>query len=175
MYLLLIIFLAVISYFIFFISQSYNIFFKGYAPFISTGTEAIEEMLDEVEIKDGATIYELGCGRTRFLKVAEKKHLGSEYIGIENLFSIYLINKIKLKFHLSTIKLLRKDFFQIDLKNADLIYCYLNNETMKRLGDKFRQECKEGTQIISQRFPIPQFDLEKVKVIKNKKVYFYKI
>ena len=175
MYLLLIVFLLLAGYFIFFISQSYNIFFKGYAPFISTGREAIKEMLSEVIIKDGVTIYELGCGRARFLRVAEKAHLGSEYIGVENLFSIYLINKIKFKLQLSKIKLLKKDFFQIDLKNADLIYCYLNNETMKRLGDKFRQECQSGTQIISQRFAIPQFSPEKIKVIKNKKVYFYKI
>jgi len=175
MYLLLIILLTLIGYFIFFISQSYNIFFKGYAPFISTGGEAIKEMLSEVKIKEGAIIYELGCGRARFLSIAENNHAGSEYIGVENLFSIYLINKLKFKFKLSKIKLLKKDFYQIDLKNADLIYCYLNNETMKRLGDKFRQECQEGTQIISQRFPIPQLIPEKIKVIKNLKVYFYKI
>jgi hypothetical protein len=71
--------------------------------------------------------------------------------------------------------LLNRDFFTLDLKDANLVYCYLNNQTMERLGAKFTHECRPGTQIISRGFPIPQFRPEKVVVIKNKKVYFYKI
>lgn len=175
MYLLLIIFLVLLVYFVFFVSQFYNVFFKGYAPFISTDKETIKTILAASSIKPPLLVYELGCGRARFLRIAEQTFPGLKLIGIENLASLYYINWFRLKFSLSKIKLWKKDFLALNLKDADLIYCYLNNETMKKLGDKFSKECREGTQIISRSFPIPQFIPEKVLNIKNKKVYFYKI
>ena len=105
----------------------------------------------------------------------EKKFPQSNLIGVENLFSVYFVNKIKLKLQKSKIKLFKKDFFNVDLKIADLIYCYLNPKTMESLGKKFKKECKLGTQIISRSFPIHQLEPEKIVKIKNKKVYFYKI
>lgn len=166
---------VLVIYFIFFVSQSYNIIFKGYAPLVSTDRETIKRILSEVRIEKQSTIYELGCGRAIFLKMIEKTWPSTKLIGVENLFSLYFINKIKFKLQASKIRLLKKDFFTVDLKTADLIYCYLNNQTMARLGEKFRQECREGTQIISRSFPIPQFKSENIIRIKNKSVYFYKI
>lgn len=183
MILLILILLILLAYLIFYVSQFYNILFRGYAPFVSTNTEAFKKIINEVEISNDFTIYELGCGRARFLRIVEEmfcqnvfeKHFRLDLIGVENLSSIYLLTKFGRKFQGSAIKLINGDFFSLDLKNADLIYCYLNNETMKNLGEKFIRECKKGTQIISRRFPIPQFIPEKVIEIKNMKVYFYRI
>jgi hypothetical protein len=175
MYWLLAILLILVIYFIFFVSQFFNIFFKGYAPFISTDRQTIRKMLADIKLPSLPLIYELGCGRARFLKMAEKEFSAASLIGVENLFSLYLINKIKFRLLGSRIKLLKKDFFEFNLENADLIYCYLNNATMAKLGEKFRHECRVGTQIISRSFPIPQFRPEKTLLIKNKKIYFYRI
>ncbi len=167
--------LALLVYSIFFISQFGNIVFKGYAPFISTDRKTIKKILDKVQIKERPTIYELGCGRARFLKIAEKLFPRAELIGIENLSSLFLINKLLLKLRRSRIKLLKKDILTANLERADLIYCYLNNSTMEKLGIKFKQECRPETQIISRSFPIPQFKSEEIITVKNKKIYFYKI
>jgi len=175
MILLYIILLFLFLYFIFFLSQSANVLFKGFAPFISTDRETIRKVISEGSVKGKSVVYELGCGRARFLRIIEKSFPDTRLIGVENLFSLYLLNRIRLQLQNSRIKLLNKDFFTLDLKDADLIYCYLNNQTMERLGTKFTQECRPGTQIISRAFPIPQFKPEKVAVIKNKKIYFYKI
>jgi len=175
MILLYIILLFLFLYFIFFLSQSVSVLFKGFAPFISTDKGTIRKIISEVSVKEKSVVYELGCGRARFLRIIEKSFPDARLIGVENLFSLYLINRIRLQFQGSRIKLLNRDFFTLDLKEADLVYCYLNNQTMERLGAKFVRECRSGTQIISRGFPIPQFRPEKVAVIKNKKVYFYKI
>jgi len=167
--------LALLIYSVFFISQFSNIVFKGYAPFISTDNLTIKKILDKVEVKNQPVIYELGCGRARFLKIAEKSFPRAKLVGIENLSSLYLINKLLLKLQGSRIKLLKKDLFTVNLKNADFIYCYLNNPTMEKLGYKFKQECRPGTQIVSRSFPILQFKPEEITIIKNKKIYFYKI
>jgi len=175
MYLEIAILLIIIAYCAFFVHQFINIFFKGYAPFISTDKETIRKIIQNLDVKEDLTLYELGCGQARFLQITEKIFPRAELIGIENLMIIFLINRLKLRLVNSRIKLLLNDFFQINLKEADLIYCYLNNATMQRLGEKFKQECKRGTQIISRSFPIPQFQAEKVVRIKNKNIYFYKI
>jgi len=175
MLLLSLILLVVLIYFIFFISQFYNVIFKGYAPFVSTDKETIRRIIDEAQIKEPATIYELGCGRALFLRVVEKIYPRTKLIGLENLFSLYLAVKIRLKLSGSRIELLKKDFFKVNLKDAALIYCYLNNATIARLGGKFKRECQGGTQIISRSFSIPGLEPEKVIRIKNKPVYFYRI
>lgn len=175
MILLYLILLALGIYSIFFISQLINITFRGYAPLISTDKETIKKILDEIEVKEQSMIYELGCGHAKFLRIMEKNFPKTNLIGVENLLSVYLITKIKLKLKRSKIKLIKTDFFKIDLKNANLIYCYLNNTSMEQLGSIFKQNCKNGTQVISRSFPIPQFKPEKVIKINNKKIYFYKI
>lgn len=175
MILLLIILLILIAYLIFFVSQFYNVTFRGYAPFVSTDHETFERIIAAIEIKENAVVYELGCGRARFLRMIEKRFPHSKLIGLENLSSLYILTKFGRQLQGSRINLLKGDFFETDLKEADIVYCYLNNLTMKKLGEKFKQECKIGTQIISRSFPIPQFTPEKVITIRNKKVYFYKV
>ncbi len=149
--------------------------FRGYAPFISTDKETLQKIIDEIHIQDQSTVYELGCGRALFLQMVEHTYPKAKLIGIENLLSVYLFTKIKLKLQGSNIQLIRKDFFAVNLKNTDVVYCYLNNETMKSLGERFLQECKPGTQIISRSFPLPQLQTKKVITIKGKKVFFYTI
>jgi hypothetical protein len=175
MYLEIVILLLIGVYFVFFVHQFFNIVFKGYAPFISTDKETIRKIIQKIDIKEGLTIYELGCGQAKFLQITEKMFPRAKLIGVENLMIIFLINKLKLKLVSSRIKLLLNDFFQINLNKADIIYCYLNNATMQSLGEKFKQECEKGTLIISRSFPIIQFKPEKVIKIKNKNIYFYRI
>lgn len=175
MILLLIVLLILLAYLIFFVTQFYNVTFRGYAPFVSTDRETFRKIIDEIEIKDEAVVYELGCGRARFLRIIEKRFSQTRLIGIENLTSLYLLTKFGRKLQGSKIKVIKGDFFAVNLREADIIYCYLNNLTMKNLGDKFKKECRAGAQIISRSFPIPQYTPEKVIIIRKKKVFFYQI
>lgn len=175
MILLFFIIFALLVYLVFFAAQFINVLGKGYPPFISTDRETVARIIGDLKIKEGATVYELGCGRAGFLRQAEKTWPGVRLIGVENILSLYGLVKLELLGRRSRIKLLRKDFFSLDLKDADLIYCYLNNMVMAKLGQKFRQECRSGTQIISRSFPIPEWAPEKTLRLRNKNIYFYKL
>lgn len=173
MILIYIILFGTLVYSIFYVAQFFNIVFYGYAPFISTSRDSVAKIIKAADIKGEETIYELGCGRARFLKTIEGLYPKTKLIGVENLFSVYLSSKLRLEFQGSHIKLLNKDFFKLNLSDADIIYCYLNNTTMIKLGEKIIKECKPGTQVISQTFTLPQLTPNKVENINNKKVYFY--
>lgn len=175
MFLFALILFAVTLYFIFFVSQFYNVTFKNYPPFVSTDQGTINRIIAATTIDAEATVYELGCGRARFLRTVEKAYPKTRLIGLENLFNLYLIAKISLRLRGSKIQLIKGDFFGHGLKNADLIYCYLNNSTMAKLEKKFTLECRPGTQIISRSFSLPNTRPEQVLTIRNKKIFFYKI
>jgi SAM-dependent methyltransferase len=175
MILLYLFLLVFIIYVIFFISQFNNVLLKGYPPFISTDSVTSKKIISEVQTKDGMTVYELGCGRARFLRLAEKAWPRAKLIGVENLFTLYFLNKIRLKLQGSKIKLVNDDIFKVNLADADLIYCYLSGGLMEKLQEKFKRECRPGTQIVSRCFSIDQMPPEKVMTIRNKTIYFYKI
>jgi pyrroline-5-carboxylate reductase len=43
----------------------------------------------------------------------------------------------------------RKNFFQENIKNADVVFVYLVPKALEKLLPKFKQELKKGTRIVS--------------------------
>jgi 16S rRNA A1518/A1519 N6-dimethyltransferase RsmA/KsgA/DIM1 with predicted DNA glycosylase/AP lyase activity len=160
---------------VFFSVQFYNMVFRGFAPFISSTRGLTKKILDSVEVKPGSKIFELGSGKASFLREAEKKFTDSQFIGIEYSFLPYIMSRIQLCLMKSKIKIKKENIFKTDLHDADIIYCYLNIKTMAELEKKFITECKQGTQIISNVFQMPNKTADKVLEDNGNKVYFYKI
>ena len=162
---------------IFFVVQFYNIFFRGFAPFVATKNKILKRIIGEFEVNENTKIYELGCGRAGFLRAVRKAHPKVELVGIEYAFLPYLIGQIQNAFTRSHLKIIKKNFFKVDLREADIIYCYLNGKMMKDLGAKFKKECKKGCMVISYYFPLHDTEPTKVMSVENSsdKVYFYKI
>jgi len=166
--------IALVIFAVFFVTQFFNILFRGFAPYVSTRTEVINKIIDSIDFKDGERIYELGCGKAGFLRAFEAKNPRGKFVGFEYSFWPYAIAKFQLGLTESNIEIHKKNIFKADLKDADLIYCYLNNKTMQKLEKKFTEECKPGTRIISYQFPLPNKQATKViDVNKEDKVYFY--
>jgi len=161
---------------IFFVVQFYNIFFRGFAPFVATKKKIIKQIIGEFEVKKETKVYELGCGRAGFLRAVRERYPEVELIGIEYAFFPYLIGQIQNAFTKSHLKIIKNNFFKVDLSEADVIYCYLNGKMMKDLEGKFKKECKKGTMIISYTFPLHKMHPAKVMSVENSsdKVYFYK-
>jgi len=158
-------------------AQFFNMIFRGFAPFISSKPKVIKRILQEIDFNnDKIKVYELGCGKAGFLRALEEKKPEWEFVGVENLFSPWLIAKIQTSLNHSKIKILKKNLFLVNLTDADLIYCYLNIEMMKKLEEKFKKECKPGAKIISHCFSMPNLKPEKVVKMENGgKIYFYVI
>jgi len=158
------------------IIQFFNIMFRGFAPFISTKPEIIKKIVDEIKIESDAKVYELGCGKAGLLRAVEARYPQAELIGVEYSFWPYLIARMQISLSKSKIKIIKKNLFKVNLADADLIYCYLNLATMRKLEEKFKQECKSGTSIISYAFALPSLRPEKIVELENgEKIYFYRI
>ena len=160
---------------IFLITQYFSILFRGYAPFISTKHELIQDLAKIIEVKSGQTIYELGAGDAPLLLELYQKNKTANYVGIEYSFLPWLIGNIQILLHKSKIKLLKKNIYKTYLGEANIIYCYLNNAMMARLENKIPTECHPGTQIISLSFPFPNLTPNKTIELQGQKVYFYTV
>lgn len=171
-YIILIIICTVL---IFLLTQFFSILFRGYAPFISTKHELIQDLAKIIELTPGQTVYELGAGDAPLLLELYQKRKDCNYIGIEYSFLPWLIGNIQIKLHNSKVKLIKKNIFVAYLGKADVIYCYLNNKMMAALETKIPTECQPGTQVISLSFPFPHLNADKVIELQGQKVYFYTI
>ena len=79
------------------------------------------------------------------------KEFGARGIGIEIDPFRYWVSRILLKKNsvADKVKVLRKNFFTQNLKDADVVFVYLIPKTIEKLLPKFKKELKKGTRIVS--------------------------
>ncbi len=122
-------------------------------PFVPTKKRVMQKMIKVAGLKKNDVVYDLGCGDGRLLFEAEKNKdiqaKGYELAPIPYLLAQMnkIITRSKTTIHLS-------NFFNANLKDANIIFCYLGPETMNQLYKKIKHECKKGTKIISNTFTV---------------------
>ncbi len=135
-----------------------------WAPWWSTSKKTAAAIGKLAKITGKDCIYELGCGEaTALITLCQK--FGADGVGIEIDPLRYWIATVKCwLFHLSTITILRKNFFDVDLSTATVVFVYLVPKALNRLLPKFQKELKPGTRIVSYRYemnlPLISHDIE---------------
>jgi len=153
-----------------------NLFFR--VPYVPSKMSAVIKMVSVAELKNGDVVYDLGCGDGRLLFEAEKqKKIDAR--GYEAAPIPYLLAKAKKLFLRSKTKISLSNFFKANLKDADVIFCYLGPEVMSSLMGKIKNECRKGTRIISNTFQLKEMVPSKIWEKDPKKhlpsIYLYEI
>ena len=123
------------------------------ALYVSTARVRIEAVLDAVHMSADQLLIDLGCGDGRVLRRACRRY-GVRAIGYEINLLAYLKAIFLSLFH-PKICLKLSDFWRADLSRADVIFCYLYPDVLKRLSAKLHKELKPGATVISGNFPLP--------------------
>jgi cyclopropane fatty-acyl-phospholipid synthase-like methyltransferase len=121
-----------------------------WAPWWRTSHKTARAICKLAKIKKGDLIYDLGCGDGTALITAASE-FGADGVGIEIDPVRYWVSKIRVqkKGLRKRIKLLRKNFFQENIKSADVVFVYLVPKALEKLLPKFKKELKKGTRIVS--------------------------
>ena len=121
-----------------------------WAPWWRTSQKTARAICKLAKVKKGDLIYDLGSGDGTALMIAARE-FGAKGIGIEIDPFRYWVSKILLKKNSVTnrVKILRKNFFAQNIKDADVIFVYLIPKTLGKLLPKFKRELKKGTRIVS--------------------------
>jgi ribosomal protein L11 methylase PrmA len=136
-------------------------FRTGGAVFTTTHSSKIETILDTVPMNPGLAVYDLGCGDGRFLISAEQRY-GVKAVGFEINPWAFLLSKLRKLLTRSHVSINYKDFWKADLRDADIIFCYLFPDVMDRLREKLSNELRPGARVISCNFEIPGWRPETV-------------
>ena len=126
----------------------------------------------------GKIIYDLGSGWGNLVLAISNANPKYRIIGIEHSFVPYLFSQLFRLISGDKRSWFRyKDFFTVDLKDADIVVCYLCTDLMTKLKMKFEQELKEGTVVISSTFAVPGWEPIEIVTVDDwyrSKIYVYK-
>lgn len=168
--------LIIVIAIIVFLTISFYITIFGGGPFVPTPMKAVHEILKHAKIKKGQKVYDIGAGDGRFLHFAEKDYK-AQATGFEIDPFVFLLAKIRRIFWHWKGEMIFGSFLKQNLKEADIILCYMLPRTLKKFRQKFFRRLKKGTRIVSYAFQIK--DLKAKEVIpKNKKmsaIFIYEI
>ena len=147
--------------------------FRG-APWAPTPMSMVHKMLQMAEVGSDDLVYDLGCGDGRMIITAARSY-GAMAVGIEidplrYLWCQMLITVLGLS---DRVQVIHGDFFQEDLREADVVTCYLLRSTNRKLQGKFAQELKPSVRVVSHYFIFPKFIL--VDEDDEAKLYLYNL
>jgi len=134
---------------------------KG-VPFISIPKNDWRKMSEAAELKPGQIVYDLGCGKANLLTTAVK-NFGVRGIGYEISPWPYVWAKWRIWLSGADVEVRMRNFFQADIKNADVVFTYLFPQVMVELEPKFISELKPGAKVVSYAFVLPS--IKPIKVI----------
>lgn len=146
-------------------------------PFVPTPQKTVEEIAQKISLKPGVIAYDLGCGDGRMLFELEKKY-GAKTVGYELGYWPYFLASAKAILGGHKSRIIFGNMFDADIKNADLVYCYLWQDVMDALEPKFKQEMKAGSMVASYGFQFSSWKYDEVIELGSspkKKLYIYKI
>ncbi len=145
------------------------------ALYVSTANVRIRAFLDAVHMKPGEILIDLGCGDGRVLRAARSRYHVTT-IGYE-LNPLACLNALIRSFAIRGVDIRRRNFFDADLTNADVVFCYLFPDVMEDLSKKLLKELKPGSIFVSCNFPLPGFEPKKVLrpggSLHNDPIYIY--
>jgi len=136
-----------------------------WAPWWRTDKKVARAMCKLARIGKEDIVYDLGCGDGTALIVAGKE-FGAKGVGIEIDPLRFVISTLMIRISRVADRIIvkRKNFFDVDISDATVIFVYLVPKALRRLLPKFKKELKKGTRIVSYRYkinlPLKKYDKE---------------
>ncbi len=145
------------------------------APYLGTPRKKIRRALGLAFLKPGEYFYDLGSGDGRSLIIAAKEYR-AQAIGFELWYFLYLWSKVSIFIHRcpNRARVYWKNFYQVDISNANVIFCFLTPRAYLRLKKKFNKELKNGARVITFSSPLGFWEPQQVITFPDKtKLFFY--
>ena len=127
-------------------------------PFVPARTERIRRALQLAGLKPDEILYDLGCGDGRVLVIAARE-LGARAVGIEighvQCAAAWL--RAVLSGVQDRVQVRWGNFYQSDLKDADVVFAYLTSAQAGRLEEHLGRQLKPGARVVTISFDFPDW------------------
>ena len=131
-------------------------------PYFPTPEDVVLKKLELLELQDGETLVDLGCGDARHLihacTIANVNCIGYEILPEAihdaniNIAKSGLENSIEIKV---------EDFFNADISKVDTLILYLTRCVLGEISLKLENELPKGARIVTHQFDIPAWKADK--------------
>ena len=128
---------------------------KDAGPYVPSPQSVVADMLRYADVGPSDFLIDLGSGDGRIVLTAAKV-FGARGFGVE--IKEELVEKSNLAAKneglAERVKFMKQDLFKTDMSQATVITMYLLPDTVNLLKDKFLNELKPGTRIVSHDYPL---------------------
>ncbi len=122
-------------------------------PVYASSEEAVEAALDLLDLKDGETFFDLGCGGGQVLRAARRRAKVRAFGYELNPFA-FAAAALRSLFDRG-VRVRPFDFCHARLHEADALYVYLLPRALERQVELFESALREGTRLVAIDFPVP--------------------
>ena len=147
-------------------------------PYVPTPQKVVDAMLKLAAVKEGETVYDLGCGDGRIAITAVRDHKAKKGLGIdfnperlkdcqENLKKLPEADQKKLEFKQGDVLKMKPE----DFKDVDVVTLYLLPEVNLRLKPILQKGLKPGSRIVSHAFDMGDWKADKTETVKDEDTY----
>ncbi|MEY4744338.1 MAG: hypothetical protein RL272_283 [Candidatus Parcubacteria bacterium] len=149
------------------------------APWVRTRKRLREFIASQVDFKDGDVVYDLGCGDGAVLFSIADKRPGVRSVGYEIAllpYAIGLISKALGGKAYRNVSIRCRDFFGMNLADADGVFVFLLEESYPRVVKKLAKELRDDAQVVVAAWPFPGIAAERTERAASDvlPVYFYR-
>lgn len=149
------------------------------APYVSSPQPIVVKMLEIAGLKNGETLFDLGCGDGRIVATAAKE-FGAKAVGVELSPTLArrareAVESMGLQQH---VEIIEGDMMGVDLSRADVVALYLLTEANEQLRPKLEKELKPGARVVSLEFRIKGWKPARVEKVEAHRhpytIYLYR-
>jgi ubiquinone/menaquinone biosynthesis C-methylase UbiE len=161
-------------------SVGFNLFAALETGFAPTPEEVARSMMQVARLQRGEIFYDLGSGDGALLIMAAKE-FGARAVGVEiqKKMVAYSVRRIRSLGLESVIKVVRGDFFEADIIDADVLALYMIPEALRRLRSKLERELKRGARVVVYKYPVegwkPKEIHDAVSEREEAKIFLYEL
>lgn len=141
------------------------------APWVPTFARDVARFLRVASLAPGERFYDLGCGDGRL--VAAAADAGADAVGYECSLLPYALSWLRPS---ARGRVRYRDFWRRDLRDADVVYCFLMPAVLPKLREKLARECAPGTRVISYVWPLEGWEPTHIDVADGQStLYMYTV
>ncbi len=129
---------------------------QHYLPTSTTVLDRVQTIISE-HIPHGGIVYDLGCGHGLFALSIQKENPTRSVRGIDTSYIRIWFAKVYTYLIGRHVIFTRKNIFNADLRDADIVYTYLWYSVMPPLEQKLRKELKPGAIVITNTSYFPNW------------------
>lgn len=137
--------------------------YRGRLPYVPTRKKSLAEAFSMLDVKDGDSVVDLGCGDGQFLLHGARK-TGATFTGIELNWLLFMISRLKVfaRARSGRVTVQRSDYMKVPLSQFNKVFMFNMPSCLKVLVPKLEKELQVGTRVLSVVFP---FSSKKFKLL----------